>query len=143
MTGNTTIPERASLTISGAPRRSAPVPRSSPAPTPSHHPVTRSGPLFHLPDSLPSVRVRSDSDSEIEWMDSRRPPGEFDEEGDYDTPGLVAQRTRELTLSTRLLIAAVIVATILLVAHEASLTFHLPWLDPRRLFLKLLAWRHR
>jgi hypothetical protein len=147
MTGQTTVPERASLSISGAPRsspvpRSAP-PRSSPRPSTSNHPVTRSGPLFHVPDSLPSVRVRSDSDSELGWMESHRPPAELDDDDDYEAPGLVAQHSRELTLSTRLLMAAVIVATILLVAHEASLSFHLPWLDPRRLLVKLLAWRHR
>jgi hypothetical protein len=109
--------------------------------------VTRSGPLFHVPDSLPSVRVRSDSDSEISMMESRRPPPDvFDDADEMDglpAPGLVAQHTRDLTLSTKILIVAVVVLTLLLVSHEAAMSLHLPWLDPRRLFLKLLTVRNR
>jgi len=78
-------------------------------------------------------------------MESRRPP-DFDEEGDLDliqAPGLVARHTRELTLSTKILIAAVVVLMLLLVSHEAAMSLHLPWLDPRRLVVKLFTFRHR
>jgi hypothetical protein len=145
--GDTTVSARGSRSVSAAPRPSVPASdsaaRSSKPPSPSAHPVTRSGPLFYVPEDLPSVRVRNDSDSEVSLMESRRPAPEFvDDEEEMQTPGLVATRTRDLTLSTRILIVAVIIAMVLLISHEAAISLHLPWLDPRRLFLKLLTWRH-
>jgi hypothetical protein len=79
-----------------------------------------------MPGEIPSVRVRSDSD--VELMDTR-----------MSDAGLVParRRRRSSSLSSNLLIAGVIIAVAMLVAHEVALTLHLAWLDPRTLFGRL------
>ena len=73
---------------------------------------------------MPSVRVRSDSD--IELMDTR-----------MSEAGILPGRKRRRSLSSTLLIVGVTIAVAMLVAHELALALHLPWLDPRNLFIKL------
>jgi hypothetical protein len=88
-------------------------------------PVSRPGALILIPADVPSVRVRSDSD--IELMDTR-----------MSDAGLVpAARRRRRSLSSSLLLIGAVIAVAMLVTHELALALHLPWLDPRTLFLKL------
>jgi hypothetical protein len=94
-------------------------------PSRTSRPISRPGALIVMPGEVPSVRVRSDSD--IELMDTR-----------MSDAGLVpARRRRRRSLSSELLIAGVVIAVAMLVAHEVALTLHLAWLDPRTLFGRL------
>jgi hypothetical protein len=79
-----------------------------------------------MPEDVPSVRVRSDSD--VELMDTR-----------MSDAGLVpAARRHHRSLTSTLLIFGVTIAVAMLVTHELALALHLPWLDPRPLLLKLV-----
>jgi hypothetical protein len=75
-----------------------------------------------IPADVPSVRVRSDSD--IELMDTR-----------MSEAGIVPARRRR-SLSSTLLIVGATIAVMLLLTHELALALHLPWLDPRNLFVR-------
>jgi hypothetical protein len=90
---------------------------------PSRNSVSRPGALILIPADVPSVRVRSDSD--VELMDTR-----------MSEAGIIPARHRRRSLSSTLLIIGVTIAVAMLVAHELALALHLPWLDPRNLFLK-------
>jgi hypothetical protein len=92
-------------------------------PSRTSRPVSRPGALILMPDEIPSVRVRSDSD--VELMDTR-----------MSDHGLVPARMRRRSLSSTLLIAGVVIAVVMLVTHELALVLHLPWLDPRNLFVR-------
>jgi hypothetical protein len=117
ITGATTRRERVSSKAPVADRPSRP---SRPS-----HSSQRAGALILIPEDVPSVRVRSDSD--IELMDTR-----------MSEAGIVpARRRRRRSLSSSLLIAGVIIAVAMLVAHELALVLHLPWLDPRSLLTKI------
>jgi len=85
-------------------------------------PLSRPGALILIPADVPSVRVRSDSD--IELMDTR-----------MSEAGIVPARRRR-SLSSALLIAGATIAVMLLLTHELALALHLPWLDPRNLFVR-------
>ncbi len=101
----------------------APADRPSRPSRPSHSP-SRPGALILIPEDVPSVRVRSDSD--VELMDTR-----------MSEAGIVPARRRRRSLSSSLLIAGVVIAVAMLVAHELALVLHLPWLDPRSFLLKI------
>jgi hypothetical protein len=96
----------------------------------SRHPATlsRPGALVLIPIDVPSVRERSDSD--VELMDSR-----------ISDPGLVHPRQRSRPIGKTLLWATITVAVLLFTAHEVSIAFHRPLLDPVSLLRKVVSLR--
>ena len=92
---------------------------------PSNRPgiASRPGALILIPTDVPSVRVRADSDVDLIVTHPSGAP--------YET------EPRRMPFSVKLLIMVVVVAVLVVVAHEITIALHLPWFDSKTLLGKL------
>jgi hypothetical protein len=90
--------------------------------------ASRPGALILIPTDVPSVRVRADSDVDLIVTHPSGAPY-------YET------EPHRMPLAVKLLIMVIAVAVLVVVAHEITVAFHMPWFDSKTLLGKLPSLR--